>query len=199
MHHHGLVRQLRRCGRGVDPRALEHPHRLVDLRCGGHQRELDERRLSPRRRDPHQRPHLGVAQPALTERGCDHRQVLERPRHPDVLAACHHAEPALPRQPLRHRRAAPLPPRLPAIELGHDQQKPARRRRQLRGQRARLGLQPLRRHRRPVDDRIHRQRNHQSPPHEAERMFATLPEGCATNGSPRRRQRARDRRVRAGQ
>ena len=61
--------------------------------------DLGQPRLGVRGRDPGQRPHLRIRQPARRELCPDHRQVPQRPRHPDVLPGGPGGHLALPRQP----------------------------------------------------------------------------------------------------
>ena len=60
-----------------------------------------------------------------------------------VLARRPRVERALPREPMRARLAAPARPRPTAFELTHEQQQAAGRRRDMRGQRRDLRLEPL--------------------------------------------------------
>ena len=60
--------------------------------------QLGQPRLGRRRRDPGQRPHLRIRQPPGGEPAPDHRQVPQRPRHPDMLPRRAGRHLALPRQ-----------------------------------------------------------------------------------------------------
>ena len=122
--------------------------------------QLRQPRLRRRRRDPGQRPHLGIGQRGRGEPGPDHRQVPQRPGHPDMLPGGTRGQLALPRQPLRAGAHLPRRPAPPGVEVGQQDQEPARRRGQVPGQLADLRLQPLQRHRR----RLGRGRGHVSRP-----------------------------------
>jgi hypothetical protein len=79
--------------------------------------------------------------------GLYHRQVPQRPGHPDLLAGGARRDLALPRQPRRAGGQVPAGPAAPRVELAYQQQEPAGRRRQVPGKLADLRLQPLQRHR----------------------------------------------------
>ena len=115
-------------------------------------------RLGRRGRDPGQRPHLGIRQPPGGEPGPDHRQVPQRPRHPDMLPRRTGRQLALPRQPLRAGTHLPAGPAPPGVEIAQQDQEPARRRGQVPGQLADLRLHPLQRH----PGRLSRRRGHVS-------------------------------------
>ena len=120
--------------------------------------QLSQPRLGPRGRDPGQRPDLGVRQPPGGEPGPDHRQVPQRPRHPDMLPRRTRRHLALPRQPLRAGPHLPRRPAPPGVEVGQQDQEPARRRGQVPGQLADPRLEPLQRH----PGRLSRRRGHVS-------------------------------------
>ena len=123
------------------------PGEPLQLIPGHRPGELRQPRLGTRRRDPGQRPHLRIRQPARGELPADHRQVPQRPRHPDVLPGRPRGHLALPRQPLRAAVHLPARPAAAGIEIPEQDQEPARRRGQVPGQLADLRLQPLQRHR----------------------------------------------------
>ena len=108
--------------------------------------QLGQPRLGRRGGDPGQRPDLGVRQPRRGEPGPDDRQVPQRAGHPDVLPGRAGRHLALPRQPLRAGAHLPAGPAAAGVEVGEQDQEPARRRGQVPGQLADLRLHPLQRH-----------------------------------------------------
>ena len=115
----------------------------------GHRRShLYQVGLGFRGDDPGQRPHLGVGQAAGRELPPDERVIHQAAGDPDVLAGGAGGDLALPRQPRRARRHLPGRPSLPLVEVRHQQQELARRRRQVPGQLADPRLQSLQRLRR---------------------------------------------------
>ena len=109
--------------------------------------DLGQAPLGVRGGDPGQRPHLSVGEPGRGELVADHRQVPQRPRHPDVFPGGAGGHLALPRQPLRAAVHLPAGPAAARVEVGQQDQEPARGRGQVPGQLADLRLQPLQRHR----------------------------------------------------
>ena len=79
-----------------------------------------------------------------------HRQVPQRPGHPDMLAGGARAHLALPRQPRRAAGHLPVSPAPARVEVPQQDQEPAGGRGQVPSQLADLRLQPLQRHRKSV-------------------------------------------------
>jgi hypothetical protein len=103
---------------------LERPDHLLELRCRRLERQVDERGLGLGSRDPHQRPHLGVAELATGETSPDDRQRFDAAGHPHLIAGGAQCDPATPGEPVGARVDAGRCPAFPAVELGDERQPP---------------------------------------------------------------------------
>jgi hypothetical protein len=121
------------------------PREPLQLVAGHRAGDLGQARLGLRRGDPGQRADLGVGEPARRELAADHRQVAQRPGHPDMLPRGPGAHLALPPQPRRAAGHVPAGPAAADVKVTQQDQEPARRRGQVPGQLADPGLQPLQR------------------------------------------------------
>lgn len=125
--------------------AATSPSDAVHVGGGGVAGQLDQWCLGGRRGDAGDGPHLGVAQLGGREGVADQRQFGEAVGDSQVRAGGHQAQPAPPAQPLGARPGALVPPALPPVELGYQQQPLAHGGRQVGGQLADLVLEFLKR------------------------------------------------------
>jgi hypothetical protein len=121
------------------------PGEALQLARGHRRGHLDQVRLGLRGDDPGQRPHLRVRHPARRELLPDQRVPRDGAGDPDLLAGGARGDLALPRQPGRARRQLPAGPPLALVEVRHQQQELARRRRQVPRQLTQPRLHPLQR------------------------------------------------------
>lgn len=98
-----------RHGSFITRRAAKRAHDPLELRSGGVVGHVDERLLEGRRRDPGDRPHLGIREPSGGEGTGDEGEPGERPADPHMLPRHRRAHAATPREPVRTRLAPPLP------------------------------------------------------------------------------------------
>ncbi len=119
-------------------------HRLLEHRGGRVAGEVhEELLLVGLHRNPRDGPHLRIRQLPRREVLAHQGQPGQGVGDPEVLLGGAAADAAPPRQPVHARPAVPRPPRLPAVELRHEQQPPAHRRRDVAGQRRDLRCQPV--------------------------------------------------------